>query len=182
MEDTKIKVFLTVAEEKSFTMASRRLGISQPAVSQNIADLEKALGCPLFERQRGTVRPTPQGEAFLRHARTIASDYERITSIFDAGALRPDSPVRILTTPFIKENYLPSILGEIAVLSGADFLIETVRDEDIHPGDTGADLLFYPEYFRSGPGTFTMTVRHRASESFAGTALYKTIVKYYLEQ
>ena len=41
LEDFRLKVFLTVESEGSFTKAARNLGISQPAVSQNIAELER---------------------------------------------------------------------------------------------------------------------------------------------
>ena len=54
-EDSRIKVFLAVSEENSFTKAAKRLGISQPAVSQNIAEIEKAVGAKLFTRNRNSV-------------------------------------------------------------------------------------------------------------------------------
>ena len=44
-EDFRLKVFMAVATEGSFTKAAAVLGISQPAVSQNIAELEKSSGC-----------------------------------------------------------------------------------------------------------------------------------------
>ena len=48
LEDFKLKVFVEVAREKSFTRAASALSISQPAVSQNIAELEKQLGTKLL--------------------------------------------------------------------------------------------------------------------------------------
>ena len=50
LEDCKIRAFLTVVEEGSFTRAARRLGITQPAVSAQISSLEAAISQPLFER------------------------------------------------------------------------------------------------------------------------------------
>ena len=41
MEDFRLKVFKAVVQEGSFTKAAKALGITQPAVSQNIAELEK---------------------------------------------------------------------------------------------------------------------------------------------
>ena len=43
LEDFRLKVFMAVRSEHSFTKAARSLGISQPAVSQNIAELEKEI-------------------------------------------------------------------------------------------------------------------------------------------
>ena len=48
-EDFRLNVFVAVAREGSFTKAAAALGVSQPAVSQNVADLEKSLGVKLFE-------------------------------------------------------------------------------------------------------------------------------------
>ena len=42
----QLKTFMTVVDQGGFTAASRRLGLSQPAVSRAIATLEKDLGCP----------------------------------------------------------------------------------------------------------------------------------------
>ena len=55
LEDSRLRVFMAVADEGSFTKAAARLGVTQPAVSQNIADLEKVTGQKLFERMRGEV-------------------------------------------------------------------------------------------------------------------------------
>ena len=71
-EDFRLKVFMTVAQEKSFTKAASRLGVTQPAVSQNIAELEKASGVKLFERLRGEIALTPQGEVFMEYALKIS--------------------------------------------------------------------------------------------------------------
>ena len=50
LEDFRLKVFVAVAREKSFTKAAEALGITQSAVSQSIAAAEKTAGCRLFER------------------------------------------------------------------------------------------------------------------------------------
>ena len=69
LQDFRLKVFVTVAEEKSFTKAASRLDISQPAVSQNIAELERGLGVRLFDRLKGENTLTPEGEVFMKYAR-----------------------------------------------------------------------------------------------------------------
>ena len=47
LQDFRLKVFMAVAEYGSFTKAAESLGVSQPAVSQNIAELERNLGVRL---------------------------------------------------------------------------------------------------------------------------------------
>ena len=48
LEDFKLKVFMAIAETGSFTKAAKVLGVSQPAISQNISALEKELGATLI--------------------------------------------------------------------------------------------------------------------------------------
>ena len=78
IEDFRLNVFAKVAALGSFTAAARALGISQPAVSQHVAELEKYAGGQLFERGRGSVRLTARGERFLEHAQGILADYRRL--------------------------------------------------------------------------------------------------------
>ena len=73
LEDFRLKVFMTVAQEKSFTKAAAVLGVSQPAVSQNIAEIEKGLGVKLFERLKGETVLTTEGEVFSIYAEKLLS-------------------------------------------------------------------------------------------------------------
>ena len=82
LEDQRLKIFEAVARERNFTAAARKLGLSQPAVSQCIADLEKKTGAVLFNRQRGAVSLTPQGETFCLFATRILKDYEDLNVVF----------------------------------------------------------------------------------------------------
>ena len=61
------KVFYYVAISLSFSEASKKLYISQSAVSQSIKVLEKKLNQPLFIRSTKKVQLTPEGETLLRH-------------------------------------------------------------------------------------------------------------------
>ena len=81
-EDFRLRVFERVAELGSFTAAAKALGISQPAVSQHVSELEKTVGGALFERGRGRVEPNARGRLFLEHARTILAGYKAMDSEF----------------------------------------------------------------------------------------------------
>jgi DNA-binding transcriptional LysR family regulator len=65
----QLKSFVTVVEQGGFTAASRRLGLSQPAVSRAVATLEKELGAPLLIRRRDGLSLTGAGSVALTHAR-----------------------------------------------------------------------------------------------------------------
>jgi DNA-binding transcriptional LysR family regulator len=58
----KIETFLTVVREKSFSKASRKLGISQPAVTQQIKFLEDYLSIPIVDRKKSGINLTKEGE------------------------------------------------------------------------------------------------------------------------
>jgi molybdate transport repressor ModE-like protein len=91
LEDNRVKVFLTVLECGNFTAAAYKLGISQPAVSQNIAELERLLGVQLIERTRGEISLTDDGRLFEGYARQIAHWYAVADRAFhpDPLALHP---------------------------------------------------------------------------------------------
>ncbi|MBI1257893.1 MAG: LysR family transcriptional regulator [Chloroflexi bacterium] len=67
----KLKMFVTVAQQGSFSAAAERLYITQSAVSQHVKALENHFGRPLFQRGRRGVKLTPSGETLLRYAQEI---------------------------------------------------------------------------------------------------------------
>jgi DNA-binding transcriptional LysR family regulator len=71
MDLRQIRYFVAVAEERSFTVAARRLNLSQPPLSQQIQALEAALGAQLLHRTSRRVELTQAGEALLTRARAI---------------------------------------------------------------------------------------------------------------
>ncbi len=64
----KLETFLTVIREHSFSKASAKLGISQPAVTQQIKFIEKYLDCKVIERRKNGVVLTKEGEDLYRVA------------------------------------------------------------------------------------------------------------------
>ncbi len=82
LEDFRLQVFLTVAHERSFTKAAAELGVSQPAVSQNIAELERVVGSKLFERLRGEVVLTGDGEVFKSYAEKMLGTCAEMSDMF----------------------------------------------------------------------------------------------------
>jgi DNA-binding transcriptional LysR family regulator len=74
VELRQLTYFVAVAEEGSFTRASERLYIAQPAVSRQIRRLERELGARLFARRPDGVRLTGAGDALLPRARRVLAD------------------------------------------------------------------------------------------------------------
>ena len=113
-EDFKLRIFMAVAEKGSFTLAAKALGVSQPAVSQNIAELEKSLGAELFLRRKGSVTLTPKGAAFKEYAGRILYWYTATEKMFGPeGKLSANKPVRISADGFIASHILPQALSKL---------------------------------------------------------------------
>ncbi|MCR5003195.1 MAG: LysR family transcriptional regulator [Bacteroidales bacterium] len=125
-EDFRIKVFIEVARQGNFTKAAGILGVSQPAVSANIAELEKDLGAELFRRDRTGVTLTPAGSSFLEYATRIQHWYQAAAKLFTKTSYT--RTIRINADPAILESILPAALAKIAG-THPDAIFETTNDE-----------------------------------------------------
>lgn len=106
-----INYFLAVAEHNSFTRAAAALHVSQPALSQQIKQLEETLGSQLFDRTGRTTRLTDAGEVYFRYARRALQDLEEgKRAIHDVSDLSRGS-LRVAVTPTFT-NYLIGPLVE----------------------------------------------------------------------
>lgn len=79
MNDVHIKTFLTVAETLSFTKAANQLFLTQQAVSKYIGEMETQLNLVLFERNRTTVRLTPEGKILQGLFKEVIREYQVTT-------------------------------------------------------------------------------------------------------
>lgn len=74
MELRQIRYLLAVADHGNFTRAAEALHVSQPTLSQQVKQLERALGVVLLDRSSRVVRLTDAGEAYAHHARLALRD------------------------------------------------------------------------------------------------------------
>ena len=70
----KLETFLTVTRERSFSKASAKLGISQPAVTQQIKFIEKYLACKIIERKKNGIRLTNEGDELYKIATKLEKE------------------------------------------------------------------------------------------------------------
>src|SRR5579875_3550879 len=127
MENFRLKVFRTVAEEASFRRAAERLNLSQPAVSQQIHALEEETSATLFDRSHGRVRLTDAGAVLLRYARKGARLAAETRAALEATRGETAGELRVGASMTVAQYILPRILGaflqanprvELAVASG----------------------------------------------------------------
>lgn len=77
MKPNQLHAFVAVVEQMSIRGAARVLGLSQPAVTKIVRELEREVGAPLVERSVKGVRLTQFGEAFAPRARLLLADMRR---------------------------------------------------------------------------------------------------------
>jgi DNA-binding transcriptional LysR family regulator len=88
MEFRQLRYFITVAQELHFGRAADRLQITQPALSKQIASLEKELGVQLLSRTKRAVKITPAGQEFFEQAQQLLRQAEaaiQMTQKIDRG-------------------------------------------------------------------------------------------------
>ncbi|WP_233494050.1 LysR substrate-binding domain-containing protein [Desertihabitans brevis] len=107
-DPTLLRTFLAVANGLSFTRAAAELGISQPAVSQQIRRLEDAAGRQLVSRDTRTITLTDNGEAMAGFARTILAAHDEAASYFTGSAM--SGRLRFGAADELALSELPSIL------------------------------------------------------------------------
>jgi DNA-binding transcriptional LysR family regulator len=111
MELRHLRYFVAVAEALNFTLAARRLNLSQPPLSQQIRELERELGAPLFERTSRRVELTPAGVIFLDHARVILAEAEQAREDVQAIGTGRTGLVRIGCTGSVLLGPLPGLIA-----------------------------------------------------------------------
>lgn len=165
-EDFRLRIFMAVAEKGSFTLAAKALGVSQPAVSQNIAELEKSLGAELFLRRKGSVTLTPKGAAFKEYAGRILYWYTATEKMFGPeGKLSANKPVRISADGFIASHILPQALSKLLAFNPS--LTFSIRSES---SGNDSDIRIYVQRHVTEPsfediGTFLFSVTASAVSS-----------------
>ena len=107
-----IEAFVEVANLGTFRRAAERLHTTQPNISNRIAQLEDYLGQRLMERNAGSVRLTPRGEALLPPARAILEATDHFLAAADDEA-RFEGTLRLGVSELISHTWLPQLLMEM---------------------------------------------------------------------
>lgn len=109
----ELRLLLAVARSGSILGAANEIGLTQPALSKSIADLEATFGVRLFDRTNRGVSPTPHGEILLRRATGV---FDELRQAVDELGFLTDATrgeLRIGATPTVCAGLLPRIISSV---------------------------------------------------------------------
>jgi DNA-binding transcriptional LysR family regulator len=108
----EIEALRALIEARKTTSAAARLGVSQPAVSRAIQDLEARLGVKLFRREGGRLHATNDGVRFYEETRPIFDALDRLGRGDDAE--EGGKALRIIAPPTLAHHFLPPLFRAYA--------------------------------------------------------------------
>ncbi len=165
-----VEVFVAVAEEGSVSAAARRLGASASSVSQQITNLETALGSQLMHRSARPLTLTPAGEMFRPRAQTILNEAALARAELAADDLAALTRFRMGVIEDFEADVTPRLLSRLAVsLEGCQFLLETGASHVLHD-QLEARALDAIVAAEMGPPADGMEVHPILTEGFVGAA------------
>jgi DNA-binding transcriptional LysR family regulator len=105
-----LQYFVALAETLHFGQAAARLHITQPALSQQIRNLEEILGVQLVERTRQTVQLTPAGQLFLKEARQALDQVDVAVRVAQRAAQGELGRLSVGFLGSVLYSFLPEVL------------------------------------------------------------------------
>jgi DNA-binding transcriptional LysR family regulator len=123
-----LSVFVTVAEERSFTRAAKRLGVSPSAVSHSMRELEEQIGVRLLSRTTRSVAPTSPGEYLLARLRPAFADIRQALGQVSGLRNKPAGRVRLLVPRLAASTVLAPKLGQFA-RDYPDIVLDVTTDD-----------------------------------------------------
>ncbi|MDJ0993860.1 MAG: LysR family transcriptional regulator [Dinoroseobacter sp.] len=108
----QMRTFLTVVRLGGLHRASVALGLTQPAITARIKNLERALACELFERTSGGMKLTKRGELLLAHA----EKFEHLVELVQRDVVDPsgvEGRLRIGASETVAQCWLPELVSQL---------------------------------------------------------------------
>jgi len=113
MNTKQIQYALALSETLSFSQVAEQLGITQPALSKQIQNIEKELGVKLFDRNHSPLTLTPAGEYFARNARELVYKEEQLRKALSQFSSGENGRLVIGVTPFRSLYLMPELVKKI---------------------------------------------------------------------
>ncbi len=109
----QLRYFVALAEARHYRHAAERMGVSQPSLSQQIVNLEAAMGLELVERGRRGAVLSPAGREVLSHARRVLDEVSALEALPDALRHGAGGTIRLGSTPTLGPYILPYVVRRL---------------------------------------------------------------------
>ncbi len=155
-EFSKMNTFLTVARERSFSKASARIGISQPAVTQQIKAIEEYMQCRVVERRRNGITLTKEGQALL----AVLGRVEGVLKEGEQELMRianRQMPLVLSACPVVGNYLLPCCLSDLrrAMEGALSVVVSRSQESEEALKSRRADVALF------APSTFNEAIFYR---------------------
>lgn len=150
MNFNHLRAFYCVVKNRSFSIASEELHVSQPTISMQVKDLEQAYNVQLIRRGRKYFQLTEEGQIVYSHAKEIFSLTQNLQKLMLDFS---EKTIRIGSTPYIAHHIMPSLLMilkesnpqmKVEIYTGLSTeILNMVLESEYHVGVIGR--LPYPE-------------------------------------
>ncbi len=113
MNEHQLKVFMTVAEKRSFSESAKTLHMAQPTVTSQVKSLENELDTQLFHRTTKRVELTEAGRILYRYGKEIVNSFDAAKKEIESLQHTVSGKLEIAASLTIGEYVLPKMLGKI---------------------------------------------------------------------
>ena len=113
-QPAELGFFSTLAASGSLSAAGRELGISTPAVSKRLAQMEARLGVALLNRTTRRMSLTPEGELYVEHARRILAEIDDLTQLLGEAKAEPRGLLRVNATLGFGRSHVAPLISKFA--------------------------------------------------------------------
>jgi LysR family transcriptional regulator, hydrogen peroxide-inducible genes activator len=163
----QLRYATALAETGHFGRAAKACHVTQPALSQQIRQLEELCGASLFDREAKPVRPTPFGREMLARAREVLQGADGLDAFIDGHVGVPSHPLRFGLIPTVAPYLLPLVFPALRrEHPSIRFVVSENRTEALldRLGEGTLDLALIAT--EPPPGGLKLTVRSLFEDGF----------------
>lgn len=111
---SEMAFFSLLVRAGSFSAAAREQGVTTPAVSKRLAQMEARLGVQLLHRTTRRIGLTPEGDIYLAHARRILADIDDMEQLLSSSLAAPKGLLRVNATLGFGRSHIAPLISDFA--------------------------------------------------------------------
>ncbi|MFC0270725.1 LysR family transcriptional regulator [Metabacillus herbersteinensis] len=144
MQISELKMLVVLSEEMNMRKAAERLFVSQPALSQRLQSIEKALGFQIFIRSQKGLTLTPAGEKMIGFAREFVLKEEKVREQISELEGEVHGTLKLAVASIIGQHWLPKVLknyvnqyphAKISLVTGwSSEILKSMYEDHMHIG------------------------------------------------